>query len=91
MKLYDYGRAPNPRRVRIFLAEKGLEIPKTAIDIATRRDLHYTTRFIGAGGQLLDVQHGASPRYRVTGHEGYVRARIDDSDGLSAWTQPRFL
>ncbi|HEY0567738.1 MAG TPA: glutathione S-transferase, partial [Xanthobacteraceae bacterium] len=23
MKLYDGGRAPNPRRVRIFLAEKG--------------------------------------------------------------------
>ena len=39
MKLYDYGRAPNPRRVRIFLAEKGLEIPKTAIDIATRENL----------------------------------------------------
>ncbi len=25
MKLYDYGQAPNPRRVRIFLAEKGVE------------------------------------------------------------------
>ena len=28
MKLYDGGRAPNPRRVRIFLAEKGIEIDK---------------------------------------------------------------
>ncbi len=27
MKLYDWKIAPNPRRVRIFLAEKGLEIP----------------------------------------------------------------
>lgn len=27
MKLYDWQHAPNPRRVRIFLAEKGLEIP----------------------------------------------------------------
>ena len=26
MKLYDGGRAPNPRRVRIFLAEKGVEL-----------------------------------------------------------------
>ncbi|MGL4728509.1 MAG: glutathione S-transferase family protein [Bosea sp. (in: a-proteobacteria)] len=28
MKLYDGGRAPNPRRVRIFLAEKGLSLPE---------------------------------------------------------------
>ncbi len=27
MKLYDGGRAPNPRRVRIFLAEKGIRVP----------------------------------------------------------------
>lgn len=34
MKLYDAGRAPNPRRVRIFLAEKGLEVPRVPVDIA---------------------------------------------------------
>jgi glutathione S-transferase len=33
MKLYDNEWAPNPRRVRIFLAEKGVEIPKIAIDL----------------------------------------------------------
>jgi glutathione S-transferase len=33
MKLYDAGRAPNPRRVRIFLAEKGLEVPIVPVDI----------------------------------------------------------
>ncbi|QND53422.1 glutathione S-transferase [Phyllobacterium sp. 628] len=33
MKLYDGGRAPNPRRVRIFLAEKGIEIPSVPIDM----------------------------------------------------------
>jgi glutathione S-transferase len=33
MKLYDGGRAPNPRRVRMFLAEKGLEIPLVAVDM----------------------------------------------------------
>ena len=27
MKLYDYKLAPNPRRVRIFLAEKGISLP----------------------------------------------------------------
>jgi len=34
MKLYiDAGRAPNPRRVRIFLAEKGVTIPTEAVDL----------------------------------------------------------
>jgi glutathione S-transferase len=33
MKLYDMGRAPNPRRVRIFLAEKGIEIPRQEVDL----------------------------------------------------------
>ena len=34
MKLYDAGRAPNPRRVRIFLAEKGVTVPVISIDLA---------------------------------------------------------
>src|SRR5262249_34427610 len=33
MKLYDGGRAPNPRRVRIFLAEKGIKVPAEQIDL----------------------------------------------------------
>lgn len=33
MRLYDGGRAPNPRRVRIFLAEKGIKIPTEPIDL----------------------------------------------------------
>jgi glutathione S-transferase len=33
MKLYDFGRAPNPRRVRIYLAEKGVTVPTEQIDI----------------------------------------------------------
>lgn len=34
MKLYDYGRAPNPRRVKIFLAEKGIEVELVSVDMA---------------------------------------------------------
>ncbi len=34
MKLYDGGRAPNPRRVRIFLQEKGIEVPIQPVDLA---------------------------------------------------------
>ncbi len=33
MKLYDGGRAPNPRRVRIFLAEKGMSVPIEPVDL----------------------------------------------------------
>jgi glutathione S-transferase len=33
MKLYDGGRAPNPRRVRVFLAEKGISVPLEQVDL----------------------------------------------------------
>ena len=33
MKLYDFTLAPSPRRVRIFLAEKGIAIPLEQVDI----------------------------------------------------------
>lgn len=33
MKLFDGGKAPNPRRVRIFLAEKGIEVPLVPVDM----------------------------------------------------------
>src|SRR5437762_12803240 len=37
MKLYDGGRAPNPRRVRIFLAEKGINIPIETVDLVAQQ------------------------------------------------------
>ncbi|HTP91944.1 MAG TPA: glutathione S-transferase N-terminal domain-containing protein, partial [Xanthobacteraceae bacterium] len=33
MKLYDGGRAPNPRRVRIFMAEKKITVPTEQVDL----------------------------------------------------------
>ena len=36
MKLYDSKLAPNPRRVRIFLAEKGIAVPTEQVDIARK-------------------------------------------------------
>jgi glutathione S-transferase len=35
MKLYEFTRAPNPRRVRIFLAEKGITLPMEQVDLFT--------------------------------------------------------
>ena len=37
MKLYDGGRAPNPRRTRIFLAEKGISLPIEQVDIMAKQ------------------------------------------------------
>ena len=35
MKLYDTKTAPNPRRTRIFLAEKGITVPTEQVDMTT--------------------------------------------------------
>jgi glutathione S-transferase len=35
MKLYDCATAPSPRRVRIFIAEKGLEVDTVQVDLAS--------------------------------------------------------
>jgi glutathione S-transferase len=44
MKLYDGGRAPNPRRVRIFVAEKGVTVPTEQVDFGKleQRSAAYT-------------------------------------------------
>ncbi|HMQ56920.1 MAG TPA: glutathione S-transferase [Rhizobiaceae bacterium] len=33
MRLFDGGKAPNPRRVRIYLAEKGISVPLVPVDM----------------------------------------------------------
>jgi glutathione S-transferase len=37
MKLYDSRQAPNPRRTRIFLAEKGITVPTEQVDIMAKQ------------------------------------------------------
>jgi len=34
MKIYEFTQAPNPRRVRVFLAEKGINVPYQQVNIA---------------------------------------------------------
>jgi glutathione S-transferase len=38
MKIYDFTLAPNPRRLRIFVAEKGLKIPYEQVDLFTGKN-----------------------------------------------------
>ena len=43
MKFYDCQTAPSPRRVRIFIAEKGLDVPTVQVDL--RNGEHLTEAF----------------------------------------------
>ena len=52
MKLYDFAMAPNARRVRVFAAEKGLEIEKISIDLGKRE-------------QMQDAYRAVNPRLAV--------------------------
>lgn len=51
----------------------------------------YRIQFIGAGGKLLAEVHESPAEYTFKGTEQYVRARIIESNGKMAWTQPAFL
>jgi glutathione S-transferase len=60
VKLYDLKNAPNPRRVKIFLAEKRISVPIEELDIETRQ--HQTPAFLAKNplGQLpvLELDDG---------------------------------
>jgi glutathione S-transferase len=43
MKLYDFSLAPNSRRVRVFLAEKGIDTPLVSVN--TRENEHFSAWF----------------------------------------------
>ncbi len=60
MKLYDSAMAPNPRRVRIFLAEKGIEVPTVQIDIgkAENREAPYLAKNPMGGVPMLELDDG---------------------------------
>jgi glutathione S-transferase len=60
MKLFDHSTAPNPRRVHVYLAEKGLEIERVNIDMQKRE--HKTESFMqmNPNGQIpvLELDDG---------------------------------
>lgn len=61
MKLYTYAGAPNPRRVHIYLAEKGIEVPFEHVDIMKRenRTPEFMKRVNALGGiPVLELDDG---------------------------------
>jgi len=62
MKLYTYSGAPNPRRVHIYLAEKGIEIPFEQVDVMKRasRTPEFLSRVNSMGGiPVLELDDGS--------------------------------
>ena len=51
MTLYDFAPAPNPRRVRIFLAEKGIQVETVQVNLRSRE--HFDDAFRGKVPQLI--------------------------------------
>ncbi|HSI87849.1 MAG TPA: CehA/McbA family metallohydrolase [Pyrinomonadaceae bacterium] len=81
-----------------FYSSTGVELDDVSstestftVDIKEAKGRRYRTEFIGSGGRVL-AETGSDPAvYQIRGGEGYVRARVRDSNGLIAWTQPIFI
>jgi predicted metal-dependent phosphoesterase TrpH len=69
-----------------------IAVTPTALSLTITRtgDFKYTTQFIGANGHILATDKSLTPSYRLTGSETYVRVRVVDSSGATAWLQPVF-
>ena len=48
----------------------------------------YRIQFIGRGGTMLKESADTTATYKFTGREGYVRAKVLESNGQVAWGQP---
>jgi len=60
MKLYD-SVGPNPHVVRMFIAEKGIEIPTETVDImaGANRKPDYLAKNPGGGSPALELDDGS--------------------------------
>lgn len=78
-----------------FYASTGVELKDVAITpesititIVQQGETNYTTTFIGRDGRVL-ASAGQNPAvYKFRKDEAYVRAKVIDSNGSVAWTQP---
>lgn len=80
-----------------FYASTGVELAdvvngkEIVITIKPKSGAHYRTTFIGREGRALAESDELTARYAIRGDEGYVRAKVVDSNGNAAWTQPAFV
>ncbi len=81
-----------------FYASSGVELEDYSTDakgisikIKEKRWSKYRVLFIGKGGRVLAESVANPARYQFRRNEGYVRAKILESNGKMAWTQPVFI
>lgn len=60
MKFYDYRSAPSPRKVRLFIAEKGLDVPTAEVDLRARAQQEpvFLAKNAGATVPVLELDDG---------------------------------
>jgi hypothetical protein len=76
------------RPARTF--SQGSPSPAAAQAYATN-PTHFRSVFIGKNGRVLTISQENPARYAFKGDEGYVRVRVEDSNGRRAWTQPTLV
>ena len=81
-----------------FYASTGVMIDDIAnasgsltVKMRERGTTRYTTHFIGRGGRILATTTANPAVYKIRGDEGYVRAKVIDSNGKFGWVQPLFI
>ena len=69
---------------------QSLETSATAMTISIRaeRQSKYRIQFIGRQGAILSEAAASAATYTFKGDEGYVRAKVIESNGKLAWIQP---
>jgi len=60
MRFFDYPLAPSPRKVRLFIAEKGLDIPTESVDLRARQQMEpkFLAKNPGATVPVLELDDG---------------------------------
>jgi hypothetical protein len=72
----------------VILEDYEVTAASMTVQVATRTFSKYRIQFIGRGGRVLAEVPDATATYTFTGDEGYVRARVLESNGQIAWCQP---
>jgi predicted metal-dependent phosphoesterase TrpH len=75
----------------VTLRDYSADRKEIKIEIAEETRSKYTVQFIGSGGKILKEVTTNPAIYGFKGDEFYVRAKVIESNGKTAWTQPVFL
>ena len=72
----------------VVLADVVTTATSMTVTVRPQTTAKYRIQFIGRAGSLLNEVPDVSASYTFSGDEGYVRARVLDSNGHTAWIQP---